>query len=124
MKGKMPEITTGQTVLIAKQEKERKCLKIPFLSHFLFSLVCFVNIVRADEGLNVMLINIYQSQKVTFIAACLLPFTFSRRVRLLGQPLKRNASFFIYLIRVFPPTRGDGAAQTWDPLPSGRSGCL
>lgn len=94
MKSKMPEITTGQTVLIAKQKKRKKVHgKIPFLSHFLLLLVCIVNIfsrIRV-ESLNLMLINIYQSQNVTFIVVCLLPFTFNHSLWLLRQPLKYNA---------------------------------
>lgn len=93
MKSKMPEITTGQTVLIAKQKKRKKVHgKIPFLSHFLLLLVC-INIfsrIRA-ESLNLMLINIYQSQNVTFIVVCLLPFTFNHSLWLLRQLLKYNA---------------------------------
>lgn len=45
MKSKMPEITTGRTVLIAKQKKRKEVDgKIPFLTHFLLLLVYAVNI--------------------------------------------------------------------------------
>lgn len=45
MKSKMPEITTGQTVLIAKQKKRKKVQgKIPFRSYFLLLLACIINI--------------------------------------------------------------------------------
>lgn len=78
--------------------KKRKCLKIPFLSHFSFSLVCFVNVLRAGESLNLMLINNYHSQNGTFIVVRLLPFTFSHSVWLLGQPLKHNAIIIFYFL--------------------------
>lgn len=51
MKSKMPEITTGRTVLIAKQKKRKKVGgKIPFLTHFLLLLVYIVNIFSQVGG--------------------------------------------------------------------------
>lgn len=90
MKSKIPEITTGQ--MVPNRKKKESAWKDSFSFPYLACLhrQHFQSDQRA-EGLNLMLINIYQSQNMTFIVVCLLPFTFSHSVWLLRQPLKYNA---------------------------------